>query len=375
MMQRGVAAAGLVCGALSALLAPSEARAAFTRTWAPFVLVGGLLAIGLLANDDGVFDAVGARVERRLHSDRALWIGSVAMIGLVTVVLNLDTSVAFVTPVLVFAARRRGCGEARLLYASLALANAGSLLLPGSNLTNLMVLGPLGLSGAGVARLTWAPALVAFVATAAVVAVIEPMNRLRPAGEPANGRQVQIPPAAFGAGLVAVVAAVVVVLTVPDPALPVAAIALAARAARTWQRGVDVRQLRSTLGAPLLVGLCGFAVALGTLARTWDGPARLLDAQGRLGTAAIGAVAALLVNNLPAAALFGATRPAHPVALLIGLNVGPNLFVTGSLAWIVWFRTAHTVGAEVSIRRAVRIGLVAVPLSLVASIAALVLVT
>ena len=48
------------------------------------------------------------------------------------------------------------------------------------------------------------------------------------------------------------------------------------------------------------------------------------------------ALTGVLVNNLPAASLLAARRPPHPFALLVGLNVGPNLFVTGSLAWILW---------------------------------------
>jgi arsenical pump membrane protein len=47
-----------------------------------------------------------------------------------------------------------------------------------------------------------------------------------------------------------------------------------------------------------------------------------------------------LVNNLPAASLLAARTPPHPFALLVGLNLGPNLFVTGSLAWILWLRAA-----------------------------------
>ena len=66
--------------------------------------------------------------------------------------LNLDTSVTFLTPVLVYAARSRGEGEAPLLYACLLLSNAGFLLLPGSNLTNLIVLGHLHLSGGAFLR-------------------------------------------------------------------------------------------------------------------------------------------------------------------------------------------------------------------------------
>jgi Na+/H+ antiporter NhaD/arsenite permease-like protein len=72
------------------------------------------------------------------------------------------------------------------------------------------------------------------------------------------------------------------------------------------------------------------------------------------------ALTSVLVNNLPAASVLAARTPHHRFALLIGLNLGPNLFVTGSLAWILWLRAALTAGARPSIARASRLGLVAV---------------
>jgi arsenical pump membrane protein len=80
----------------------------------------------------------------------------------------------------------------------------------------------------------------------------------------------------------------------------------------------------------------------------------------------------VLVNNLPAASLLAARAPEHPFALLIGLNLGPNLFVTGSLAWMLWLRAARTAGARPSITKASRIGVLAVPLSMAAALAVLV---
>jgi Na+/H+ antiporter NhaD/arsenite permease-like protein len=57
--------------------------------------------------------------------------------------------------------------------------------------------------------------------------------------------------------------------------------------------------------------------------------------------------------------------------LLIGLNLGPNLFVSGSLAWLLWLRTARSAGAAPSIAKASRIGFVAVPLSMAAALSLL----
>jgi arsenical pump membrane protein len=81
----------------------------------------------------------------------------------------------------------------------------------------------------------------------------------------------------------------------------------------------------------------------------------------------------VLTNNLPAASLLAARTPHHPFAVLVGLNLGPNLFVTGSLAWILWLRAARTAGARPSIAKASRLGTVAVPLSMAAALGALAL--
>jgi arsenical pump membrane protein len=90
-------------------------------------------------------------------------------------------------------------------------------------------------------------------------------------------------------------------------------------------------------------------------------------------TAPVAAVTTVVVNNLPAASLLAAHHPPHPFSLLIGLNLGPNLLVTGSLAWFLWLRAARRAGAEPSLARASKYGLIAVPLSLAAAVGVLVL--
>jgi Na+/H+ antiporter NhaD/arsenite permease-like protein len=90
----------------------------------------GRCSSGLVADDDGLFAAAGHQLARLARSGNVLFLGATAMIGGVTAVLNLDTSVAFLTPVLVYMARSRGEGEAPLLYGCLLLSNASSLFLP-----------------------------------------------------------------------------------------------------------------------------------------------------------------------------------------------------------------------------------------------------
>src|ERR671935_2310634 len=121
--------------------------ASAAQSWPPFVLVAGLLLIGAVAAADGLFEALGARLARTRLGARGLLVALLALVALVTAVLNLDTAVVFLTPVLVHAARRRRLDERPFLYGSVFMANAASLLLPGSNLTNLLVLRAVPQSG------------------------------------------------------------------------------------------------------------------------------------------------------------------------------------------------------------------------------------
>jgi arsenical pump membrane protein len=363
-----LAGLGIVGAGSAALARPAAARLALGPDWPPFVLVAGLLLIGLVANEDGLFSAAGHQLARASRSGSWLFLSTAVMVGVVTALLNLDTSVAFLTPVLVYTARSRGGGEAPLVYGCLLFSNAGSLLLPGSNLTNLIVLGHLHLTGGRFFARMWLPWLGALAATWAVLGLLERRSLGFAAADPT-------PPArpVLGLGLAAVVVATCLVVVLRSPAVPVAAVGAAAILIRLAQRKVLPRQAAEVVGVPVLAGLLGIAVALGTLGRVWPGPAALLAHLGNWATAAVAAVTSVLVNNLPAASVLAARTPVHPYALLIGLDIGPNLFVTGSLAWILWYRAARTAGARPSIGRASLLGAATVPLSMAVALAALML--
>ena len=289
----GVGVAGLV---VATALYPSAARSAASQDWTPFVLVAGLLLIGLVADKDGLFAAAGHRLARTAPNGVLLFVGAVTVVGVVTAVLNLDTSVAFLTPVLIYTARSRGEGEAPLLYGCLLLSNAGSLFLPGSNLTNLIVVGHLHLTGGQFLAHTWVAALAALIVTAVVVAVIE-HRALRARVEDPTPADRPV----LGVGLVAVAAAAVLVVVLHNAAIPVAAIGVVVVGARIIAGREDVRHATGVLGVPVLVGLFGVAVALGTLGRVWSGPATLMSHLDPWGAAVVAAASSVLLNNLPAA--------------------------------------------------------------------------
>ncbi len=332
------------------------------QVWPAFVLVGGLLLVGVVAEEDGLFAAAGTALARAPGGTRAAYVLSLALVVCVTAVLNLDTSVFFLTPVLLHLARARRVDEAPFLYGSVFMANSASLFLPGSNLTNLIVLHGEHVSGATFFTRMVGSALTAVLVTGLVL--ILTFRRELGARGAASSERV---PVQVGIGLAAVAASTVAVLALASPALPVLGIGLAAVALRRVHRA----RIAAVLDLRLLVGLFAVAVLLGALGRAWTGPAGLLGRLGRVGTAAGGAVAAIAVNNLPASVLLTPHPPEHARALLLGLNLGPNLAVTGSLSAFLWLRVARALDARPSIRMYSRIGAVLVPVSLAASLAAL----
>lgn len=362
---------GVVAALAAAVAAPSHAASAARQDWPPFVLVTGLLLLGQVAWSDGLFQAAGEAVGSRGDRTLVLFVAAAALVASVTAVLNLDTSVAFCTPVLLHAARRRRIPVAPLLYLSLFLANGASLLLPGSNLTNLIVLGHHRVSGASFA-LHMLPVFAAAVISICVVLALLLRRDLAQRPQRATGAT---PRPRAGAGLVGIAAAVVAVLVLSPGPMAVAVVVVGGTALgfQVAQGHLEWRRALSALNPPVLAGLLGLAVGLGALGGAWSGPAQLLGQLNSWETAAFAAASSVVLNNLPAASLLAARVPRDPYALLAGLNLGPNLVVTGALSGVLWLQVGRMAGAQPSAARVTRLGLVVVPLSLAAAIGALTL--
>jgi arsenical pump membrane protein len=324
-----------------------------------------LLLVGVVAEGDGLFGAAGSLLARAPIGTRGVFVISLLFVAVVTAVLNLDTSVFFLTPVLLHLARSRGLDESPFLYGAVFMSNAGSLFLPGSNLTNLIVLHGEHVSGATFFARMWPAAVMLVLATIAVLLVAFRSSfgaPLQPAADRTRAR--------IGVGAPAVLVATALVLALASPALPVLIVGIVAVfVARTSRArvfaAVDVR---------VLAGLFVLATTLGGVGRWWGGPEALFNSLGRCQTGALSALAAIGLNNLPAAVLLTPHPPLHGRALLLGLNIGPNLAVTGSLSALLWLRVARSLGAKPSARAYSRVGIVLAPLTLAASLAALWLV-
>ena len=358
------ATVGLV-GARNATRLVNVLASALDQTWEPFVLILGLLLIGHSAATDGLFEAIGGHLASLPGGGLTLFTSMMGLVAVVTATLNLDTSVVFLTPILLHAARRRGIDERAFLYGSIFMANSASLLLLGSNLTNILVFAGRHLRGADFASAMF-PAWVASIALTTVVVAVWCWPDLRHVGARS---ETEIARVSSCVGLAGLLVATVLMLLVRDPALWVLATGVAGAA---WEalvaRRSEVRSMLRVLNLPLLVGLFVLAVVVAVLAREWEFAQRLMASSGTWASAGIGVGAANLMNNLPAAALLSSRLPSHPYALLFGLDLGPNICVIGAMSSLLWLRISRQHGASPSARTFSQVGVVVAATTLVAAL-------
>ncbi|MEV5551086.1 SLC13 family permease [Streptomyces sp. NPDC052309] len=394
-------------------VAPHEAWVQI-RTLLPVVgFLALVLVLAHLCAREGLFEAAGAAVARRCGgSPRRLLAGVFAVACAVTAVLSLDATVVLLTPVVLATAARTGARARPHVYATAHLANSASLLLPVSNLTNLLAFTASGLTFTRFAALMALPWLAAIaveyavfrrffradLATPRAEAVLVPVSvgPVAPGGPVApdntdgmgDGPSLQAP----GAGpRVPRFTLVVLVLTLAgfavaslaglEPAWAALAGVVVLGGRALARRRVTPRELVGA-ASPLF---CLFVLALGVVVQgvvaggLASGLGRLLPGgdslPALLGVAAVAALLANVINNLPAVlALLPLVAPAGPgpvLAALIGVNLGPNLTYVGSLATLLWRRILHQRGIEADLGRFTRLGLLTVPATLLASTAAL----
>jgi arsenical pump membrane protein len=352
------------------LLGIAHAPAALGQAWPPFVLVTGLLLLGRLAGEDGLFDAAAARLVALGTSPLGTLLACLGLVAAVTALLNLDTAVVFLTPVSIEVARRSRLDLRPFLYGSVFMANASSLFLPGSNLTNLLVLS--GRKGAGASFfLEMLPAASAATLVTAAGIILLHRRGLRPgAGRSSHEAPARFAPAHLGAGLLGTVVATILMVAFANPALPVLGLATLLLAWRVLRRRAELGPAVGALGLPVLAGLFCVAVALGVGARSGLLPLGWLASAGPAATAGVAGLASVALNNLPAAVLLSSTGHLQSQALLIGLNVGPNLAATGSLAVLLWWRAARGAGERPSVLDYSRQGLLLAPAAMLAALLA-----
>ncbi|MFJ4408243.1 SLC13 family permease [Streptomyces sp. NPDC088910] len=375
-----VPAAGLLIGI--GAVTPS---AAWHETRELLPVVGFLAAVLVLAElcaDDGLFTAAGDAVARACRGEpKRLLAGVFVVAALVTAVLSLDATVVLLTPVIIATAARAGAKARPHLYATAHLANSASLLLPVSNLTNLLAFTAAGVSFTRFALLMTLPWLLSVGIEYAVFRRYFAADLAVREHPPEQGEPPAVP--VFTLVVLGLTLAGFAVTSLgglnPAWAALAGALVLGVRALR--RRRATVRGLVAAAG-PLF---CLFVLALGVVVKAVVDNG-LSDAADRvlphgsgllalLGTAAFAAVLANLINNLPAVLallpLAAAGGPGPVLAVLIGVNLGPNLTYAGSLATLLWRRVLRDHGTDSDLRTFTRLGLLTVPPTLIASTVAL----
>lgn len=343
--------------------------------------IGFLAALLLLADGcrrEGLFEALGDVIARGSRgSPRRLLSLVFAVASGVTIVLGLDPTIVLLTPVVLLTATRLRMSPTPDVYATAHLANSASLLLPISNLTNLLVFNLIGLSLTRFAALMLLPT----VATIGVEWVV--LNRFFAAelGRPLDRQTVPAKPHLPRLAL-AVLSLTLVGFLVGSP-LGIAPVWIAAAGAvaisvpalvRKTANAADVVRAIQPSFLVFVLGLGVVVVAasdngLASAVRTiLPGGATWPDL---LGIAAISAFLANILNNLPAILIIGpVTAPSGHIAVaaaLVGVNVGPNLTYVGSLATLLWRRILRAEDVDLNLGEFLRLGAATVPAAIVAS--------
>ncbi|MFJ1735408.1 SLC13 family permease [Streptomyces sp. NPDC088254] len=372
------AALAVVAGVIS----PQHALAEAERLGPVVGFLAAVLVLAHLCDVEGLFTACGAWMARRAAGrPRRLLTAVFVLASVVTAVLSLDATVVLLTPVVFATAARMGVRSRPHVHACAHLSNTASLLLPVSNLTNLLAFTASGLSFTRFAALMTLPWLVAVAAEYAVFRRFFAADL--PAAEPApdDGPAPEVPLFALitvGCTLAGFVVASAVGLE-PVWAALAGALVMAGRALAR-RRVTPAAVVRSA--AP---GFLAFVLALGVVVRAVvdhglaDALRRVLpDGSGLLallGLAAVAAVLANLINNLPAvlvlAPLAAPAGAGAVLAVLLGVNIGPNLTYAGSLATLLWRRVVHGHEERVAVGEFTRLGLLTVPAALVPAVVAL----
>jgi len=359
------------------LISPAEAEQSVIALAPTIGFLAAVLVIAHLVEADGVFRWLGAVLADRSHGNakRLLTLVFVAA-SVTTAVLSLDATVVLLTPVILTTVRQLGVRGAPHVYATAHLSNSASLLLPVSNLTNLLAFHASGLTFIGFAGLMTAPWLLCIAVEYVVFRWFFRTDLAVPTRDdvapPVERTEVRVPLVSLlllGLILLGLVIAPTFGLE-PVVVAAAGAVVLAIRALILGQVRPPAILAETNPLFLLFVAALGVVVDAATGHGLQDALAAVLPTGqsllSLLALTVIAAVLANLINNLPATLVLLAALGTNPaagavLAILIGVNVGPNLTYTGSLATLLWRRVLHAKGHRPSLGRFTLLGLLTVP--------------
>ena len=381
------AVGGAVLVVVLGLLPVSGAAAGVAKGLDVYLFLIGMMLLSEVGRREGLFDAVAAfAVNHAGGSPRRLFL-LIYLAGVaVTVLMSNDATAVVLTPAVFAAARRAKTDPLPHLFACAMIANAASFVLPISNPANLVLYGDhMPALWPWLMHFTL-PSLAAVAATFLALRWVE-RNGLAGTCE-AGVEQPRLTAGGWTAvaGLAATVAVLLVVSALNQPlglptavmgGLTLAVVCISRRASPLpILRGVAWPVLALVAGLFVLVEALAKTGAISVLAAALSAASRAAPTSAAWGAGGLLAVASNLINNLPAGLIASsAAAQAHPPgtvidSLLIGVDLGPNLSVTGSLATILWLAAIRREGEDVGYLRFLKVGAVVAPPALILALAA-----
>jgi arsenical pump membrane protein len=384
-----------IAGALGMLalrtVSPGDALAATLDGRTALLFLLALLLLSLLVGKSGFFEWAAIRCAQFAHGDgRALYRNTFVLGALITATLSLDTTAVILTPIVLALVKRLRMPALPYVVLCAFVSNVGSLLLPISNLTNILFAGTFHLAFAPFAARMLFPQLVALAATYALLGRRfrrELTERFDPASLPSPSSVVPSR-AYFVTSIAALVSVLVGYFFAPLVAVEPYVIAFGGVAVLAVAGAVTGR-VRPRVAAEVSWGVFPFVIGLFIAVRgvenlgfspvvsAWLARMHAGSAGKMLTTAAITALASNVMNNLPAALLMrgvlhDARVHARPIfAALVGANAGSIVTPFGSLATMLVLALARQAGVTVSTKTVVGLGAVLAPILVVCATLAL----
>jgi len=379
-----VSGAGLLI--VTSLISLPQALIAIRKGTDVYLFLAGMMLLAELARHQGLFDWLAAYAVRRSRESSSRLFALVYLVGtIVTIFLSNDATAVVLTPAVYAAATRAKARPLPYLFICAFIANAASFALPISNPANLVVFGA-HMPALGSWLLQFGVASILSIGVTYVV--LRYTQRAELAG--AISSDIRLPALSRGGriagGGIAVTAIVLLGASSLDwrlglPTFLAGAATAVAILVRNrlppWAIMKDVSWsiLALVAGLFVLVQAVDDTGVLELLRRTLSRSAAAGDHAALFYAGGIVAVLCNLVNNLPLGLIAGSVSSgvhasSHVTgALLIGIDLGPNLSVTGSLATILWLVALQREGLEVSAWKFLVLGSVVMPPALIASLA------
>ncbi|WPP01988.1 arsenic transporter [Pseudomonas sp. HR96] len=374
----------VVCG----LVPWPAALAAVAKGDDVYLFLTGMMLLAELARREGLFDWLATLAARQARGSSQRLFDLVFAVGtLVTVFLSNDATAVVLTPAVYAATRAAKAEPLPYLFICAFIANAASFVLPISNPANLVIFGSqMPALGPWLAQFSL-PSLAAIALTYLVLRLSQ-RQALRQPLEQVDA----LPPLSLGARLTAggiavtgvlllVVSALDLQLGLPTCLAGLATVVLvhSLQKSNPWPvfKGVSWGVLPLVAGLFVLVEALTLTGVVGALAKALEQWAQAAPVQVTWGAGVLVGIACNLVNNLPAGLIAGsvghlASLPSETTrALVVAVDLGPNLSITGSLATVLWLIAVRREGEHVSAWTFLKLGALVMPPALLASLAAL----